>query len=124
VPLFKDPSLRSFVLSICLTALFRLAWQWVLSLLLFCGSLLTDEHPVLRLYPFHSARTFVVLPARDICAFQLSLFSQAPLVPHCRRCLLPLCRQEKVMDYTNADHYRLLDALDVVYSSRFDGQCL
>ena len=60
--------------------------------LFFCDSLLTDDHPGLRLYSFHSARAFVVLPARDICAFQLSLFSQASLVPNRRRRVLPFYR--------------------------------
>lgn len=92
--------------------------------LFFCDSLLTGDHLVLRLYSFHSARTFVVFPARDVCAFQLSLFSQASLVPNRRRRVLPLYRQEKVMDHTNADHYWLFNALDVVYRSRFNGQCM
>lgn len=75
-----------------------------------------------RLYPLHTARASFVLPARDIRVIQLPLLSQAALVTH-RRCRIPpLCGSQEVMDYSDANHHRLHDALDVGCRPEVHGQ--
>jgi hypothetical protein len=46
------------------------------------------------------------------------------MVTHRRRCLFPLYRPQKVMDYPDASRHWFHDALDVVYSPRINGRCL
>ena len=104
-----------------LAVLSRLAWLWVLAPVSMSVALASDAF---RLYPFHTTRAPFVFPARDVRALWLSLLAQVDLVTHRRRRVLPLCRSQKVMDHPDADHHRCLDALDIVYRSEIDGQCL
>jgi hypothetical protein len=84
-------------------------------------SLVADDSRNFRLHPVHIARAPFVFPTCDVRTLCIPLLSQADLVAHCRRRLLPLCRAQEIMDHPHANDHRFPDALDVVYRPGING---